>query len=150
MNYSIQMSNFSSERGCKSFFERLSVAIKQVHMTLHLLAFSYIYIILFLCMLGKSIGNFHIRILITSFPRLLLPIDLTFDEGVIFLAEVKSVTASLATQALRLQMKICFCGEILVFHILEPKKSDKFNQLPFSEHRLPMRRFQAILHWVSF
>lgn len=47
MNYSMQMSSFSSDCRCKSFFERLSVAIKQVHMTLHLLDFFYIYIVLF-------------------------------------------------------------------------------------------------------
>lgn len=106
MNYSMQMSSLSSECRCKSFFERLSVAIKRVHMTLHLLAFFYI--VLFLCMLGKSIGNFHIRILITSFPQLLLSVDLMFDEGMIFLAEVKSVTTSLAVQAVSLQMKLSF------------------------------------------
>lgn len=121
MNYSMQMSGFSSECRCKSFFERLSVAIKQVRMTLHLLDFFYIYIFLFLCMLGKSIGNFHIRILITSFPRLLLSVNLMFDEGMIFLAEVKSVTTSLTIQAVTLQMEICFCGEILIFHILNPR-----------------------------
>lgn len=69
-------------------------------------------------MLGKSIGNFHIRILITSFPQLLLSVDLMFDEGMIPLAEVKAVASSLAIQAVSLQIKISFCGEILVFHVL--------------------------------
>lgn len=94
------------------FFERLSVAIKQVHMTLHLLAFFYI--TLFLCMLGESIENFHIRILLTSSPQFLLSVDLMFDEGLIFLAEVRSITTLLTTQTVSLQTKIHFCGDILV------------------------------------
>lgn len=54
-------------------------------------------------MLGESIGNSDARILITSFPQLLLCVDLMLDEGMTFLAEVKSVTTSLTTQAITLQ-----------------------------------------------
>lgn len=77
MSYSIQMSGFSRKCRCKPFFERLSIAIKQVHVTLHLLAFFYI----ILCVFGKSIGSFDIRFLITLFPQLLLCVDVMFDEG---------------------------------------------------------------------
>lgn len=72
-------------------------------------------------MQGKSIRIFHIRILITSFLQLLLSVDSRFDGGMIFLAEVISVSTSLTTQAVSLQMRICFCRRILLFHILNPR-----------------------------
>lgn len=75
MNYSIQMSTFSSDCGCKSFFARLSVAIKQLHMMLHLSDFYH-----FIFMdAGENIGNFHVQILLTSFPQLLSSADLMSD-----------------------------------------------------------------------
>lgn len=85
-------------------------------MTLHLSGFFYI--ILFLWMPGRSAGNFHAQILLTSFPQLL-----AFNVGLIFLVRVKSMPISVTSQALSLQMKIAFCGEILIFLFFEPELS---------------------------
>lgn len=43
-----------------------------------------------------------------------------FNVWLIFLARVKSMPASVTSQAVSLQMKMFFCGEILIFRVLNP------------------------------